>query len=107
LTTLDVFRSHHRDEIVVLMTGQASAPTVVDRDTGARVTLEPMVLVDNAILFTIVPASGRPADAWTGSLPITPGASETRLEVIMDGCCQRCVVRWPEERGPDAGEIVH
>jgi hypothetical protein len=112
-TTLDVFRSHRRDELTVIMTGPATAPIVVDRDTGTSVTLEPMVLDNTGFTMTIASAFGRPAEAWMGSLPIAPEAAAAHLEILVDGYCQYCIVRWPEDRRHAAAlqrrveEILH
>jgi hypothetical protein len=101
MNTLDVFRSA-RGELTVIMTGQTSPPTVIDRDTGASVTLEPAVLDNHPLSTTIVSAWGRPGNAWMGTLPSTPGASAVRLEIDVDGYRQRCVVHWLEaaQQGP-------
>jgi hypothetical protein len=97
LTTLDVFRSRRRDELMVVVTGPAVAPTVVNQATGTSVTLEPAVLNDTGFTLTLASAFGRPAEAWMGSLPIAPDAPEAHLEIAMDGYCQYCIVRWPQE----------
>jgi hypothetical protein len=106
-TTLDVFRSRCRDELMVVMTGPATAPTVVDQDTGTSVTLEPMVLDNTGFTITIASAFGRPAEAWMGSLPIAPDAPEARLEIAMDGHYQHCIVHWPEALQRRVEEILH
>jgi hypothetical protein len=111
LTTLDVFRSRRHDELMVVMTGPATAPTVVDRDTGMSVTLEPMIIQNTGFTMTIVSAFGRPAEAWMGTLLINPDALEVRLEIDMDGHYQHCIVRWSEDHERDAAlqvaEIFH
>jgi hypothetical protein len=113
LTTLGVFRSRHRDELTVVMTGPTMAPTVVDRDTGTSVTLEPMVFDHTGFAIMLASAFGRPAEAWMGTLPIAPEATEARLEILVDGHCQRCTADWPEDHERDAAlqrrveEILH
>jgi hypothetical protein len=99
LTTLDVFRSWRRGEITVLVTGPATAPTVVDRDTGTSTTLEPMVLDNTGFTITLASAFGRPTDAWMGSLPIAPEATAARLEILVGEYCRHCIVRWSEDHG--------
>jgi hypothetical protein len=94
MTTVDVLRSA-KGELTVILTGPATAPTVVDQGSGVSVMLEPAVLDSTAMSITVVSALGRPGNAWFGTLPIAPGATEARLEIDVDGHRRQCVARWP------------
>jgi hypothetical protein len=94
MTTIDVWRNSN-GELTLVMTGVTTAPTIVDQGTGASVTLEPAVLDHNAFSVTVVSALGRPNNAWMGTLPLAPDATEAHLSIDVDGQHQQGVVRWP------------
>jgi hypothetical protein len=94
MTTIDVWRSAN-GELTLIMTGMITAPTIVDQGIGARVTLEPAVLEQHALSTTVVSALGRPGNAWMGTLPLAPDATEARLTIEVDEQRQQGVVRWP------------
>jgi hypothetical protein len=94
MITIDVWRNAN-GKLMLVMTGVATAPVVVNQDNKASVTLEPAVLDHNAFSVTIVSALGRPANAWMGTLPLAPDATEAQLMIEVDEQRQQAVVRWP------------
>jgi hypothetical protein len=99
MMSLAVWRSAN-GKLMLVMTGVTAAPTIVDQGSKASVTLEPAVLDHNAFSVTVVSALGRPNNAWIGTLPLAPDATEAHLSIDVDGQRQQGVVRWPVDSTP-------
>jgi hypothetical protein len=94
--SLDCFRCGSDGRLMVVMTGPADPPAVINLATGEGVTLRPAKISSTGFTCSITDAyTAEQANAWSAWLDSDSTKSEVALSIVVDGQVLRRTVRWP------------